>query len=126
MKLKDSWACWAPNWPDCDNPENRHVRGKVRIGSKEQVWRWSDHKVNEGTTLNMWNHVAYGDPKPRENISAGELKYREISLMFANVMAMIIRDKIDPDAIHKEYLKIEEYRNILSEDVPGVATSSAE
>lgn len=46
---------------------------------------------------------------------------RELAqLLFVNVLQIIIRDKVPPMVVHRALLAVDEYRDFLSEDTPGV------
>jgi len=50
------------------------------------------------------------------------MDYEERKLMvFIEAMHLIIRDRCDPDAVHKAFLDLDEYRDGCSDDMPGVA-----
>ena len=41
-------------------------------------------------------------------------------MIFIEAMHLIIRDKCNPDAVHKALLGLEEYRDGCSNDMPGI------
>ena len=44
---------------------------------------------------------------------------RKVMMMFINFHTLIVRDGIDPQAAHREFLKIDEYRRRISPDIDG-------
>lgn len=52
-------------------------------------------------------------------------KYRQASdinvfkMMMSDIMALIIRDNVSPDAVHNTFLNIREYREVLALDMPN-------
>ncbi len=44
--------------------------------------------------------------------------------LFIDFHTMVVRDGIDPLAAHQEFLKIDEYRERISPDIPGAKTES--
>jgi hypothetical protein len=71
-------------------------------------------------------HVTGTEGPHRNDLPPAVRKWKAIAIMFANLTAMIVRDGIDPADAHREFLKIEEYRDTLSLDVPGVADAEME
>jgi hypothetical protein len=41
--------------------------------------------------------------------------------MFIDFHTLVVRDGIDPQAAHREFLKIDEYRKRIAPDTPGTA-----
>ncbi len=44
---------------------------------------------------------------------------RKVMMMFIDFHTLIVRDGIDPQAVHKQFLKIDEYRCRISPDIKG-------
>lgn len=40
-------------------------------------------------------------------------------MMFITFNTLVVRDRVDVDAVHREFLKIDEYRTRISRDTPG-------
>ena len=51
---------------------------------------------------------------------------RKVMMMFIDFHTLIVRDGIDPQAAHREFLKIDEYRRRIAPDIDGVADSLIE
>jgi hypothetical protein len=49
--------------------------------------------------------------------SAPEME--QLVQLFIDFHTMIVRDGIDPQTAHREFLKIDEYRERISPDIPG-------
>jgi hypothetical protein len=47
---------------------------------------------------------------------------RKVMMMFIDFHTCVVRDGVDPQAAHREFLKIDEYRRRISPDTPGAAT----
>ncbi len=47
-------------------------------------------------------------------------------MMFIDFHTLIVRDGIDPQAAHREFLKIDEYRRRISPDIDGAADTFLE
>jgi hypothetical protein len=46
---------------------------------------------------------------------------QKVMMMFIDFHTLVVRDGIDPQAAHREFLKIDEYRNRISPDTDGAA-----
>jgi hypothetical protein len=44
---------------------------------------------------------------------------RSVMQMFLDFHAMVVRDGIDPQALHAEMLKVDEYRQHIARDIEG-------
>ncbi len=51
---------------------------------------------------------------------------RKVMMMFIDFHTLIVRDGIDPQAAHREFLKIDEYRRHISPDTDGAADTFLE
>ncbi len=51
---------------------------------------------------------------------------RKVMMMFIDFHTLIVRDGIDPQAAHREFLKIDEYRRHISPDIDGAADTFLE
>lgn len=92
MKAKECMFAWNPNSND------------IEIGPWPDSTGWSDkYRMTGGAT---YSHL--------RSMSKTEL----IGYMFIEAMHLIIRDKVDPIAVHNAFCQIDEYREGLAEDVP--------
>jgi hypothetical protein len=53
-------------------------------------------------------------------IRAGKSKQYYKMMAFIDAMHLIVRDKVDPIAVHNAMLSIDEYRDGCSDDMPGI------
>lgn len=53
------------------------------------------------------------------DIQQGGFAYRKMAV-FVEAVHLVIRDECDPQAVHRALLGLEEYRDGLSDDMPGV------
>jgi hypothetical protein len=44
-----------------------------------------------------------------------------VAMVFIEFNTLVVRDGLDPQAVHREFLKIDEYRERISPDIPGAA-----
>ncbi len=51
---------------------------------------------------------------------------RKVMMMFIDFHTLIVRDGINPQAAHREFLRIDEYRRRTSPDIAGVADTFLE
>lgn len=92
MKAKECMFAWNPD------------SSQVEIGPWPDKTRWSDkYDMTGGAT---YSHV-------REKEGAELVGY-----MFIEAMHLIIRDNVDPIAVHNAFCLIDEYRQGLAQDVP--------
>jgi len=72
-------------------------------------------EVNEWPDKRGWSNRYYlkRDVGSREKLS----KWQKMMLMFVDFNICVVRDGIDPQKAHSEFLKIKEYRNIISPDI---------
>jgi hypothetical protein len=50
-----------------------------------------------------------------------ENEYLRGMMLFIEFNTIVVRDKIPVEAAHREFLKIDEYRQCISPDIPGAA-----
>lgn len=93
MKLKETLIAWSP-----DN-------GKVKVGKWPDTSGWTEEYY-------MTGGASYTEVQSMSEIEAMHRVYRD-------AITLIIRDGIDPFAVHEEFLKIDEYEKCLSPDTPG-------
>ncbi len=51
---------------------------------------------------------------------------RKVMMMFIDFHTLIVRDGVDPQTAHREFLKIDEYRRRISPDIDGAADTFLE
>jgi len=103
MKMAEAAIEWVPAWwSDGEAP-----RGSVRVAQKKPGWSiWQACWLDVGRPL-FWQSAR----KPSEN--------ERVLQMLLDFHAMVVRDGIDPQTLHGEMLKVEEYRQHIVEDIPG-------
>lgn len=103
MKLLESMIAWTPttgSWAEAP-----YKPGSVRIGPWPDKQRWSDaYAMTEGAC----------DSEIRK---LSPIEQSLVVFMIFN--KMVIRDGIDAEVAHEEFLKLDEYRERLSPDTPG-------
>ena len=52
-------------------------------------------------------------------VSEADFAFRKL-IVFVEAMHLIVRDGVDPQALHKALLQLKEYRDGLSSDMPGM------
>ena len=91
----DNWmVAWTPGQPTA-----------VKVGPWPDRQRWSD-KYDSTTGCCEDNHQ-------------GDDLDRKIALMFIDFHTLVVGDSMDPQAVHREFLKIDEYRRRISPDIDG-------
>lgn len=86
-------------------------------GSDQVRVRYMGPDFRDGTQFRMSGLAAYG------HVQKVDFQQRK-ALVFIEAMHLIIRDKVDPMAVHRELLKLAEYRDGCSDDMPGMMVPS--
>lgn len=106
MKLADAYASWTP--PFWDHPSV----GNIFVGTKAYVTGKKD-----AGEAKAWEKVGDGaDSKP---LSGDAAEMQALALMMTFFHTLVVRDGISPQAAHKAFLVIDEYRSLISRDIEG-------
>ena len=84
-----------------DEPES------VEVGPWPDKTGWSDQYRYTGGCCELARHEWPED--------------RKVMMMFIDFHTLVVRDGIDPQAAHREFLKIDEYHRRISPDIDGAA-----
>ncbi len=105
MKYRDCMYGWNPveRMYDPCNPKN----GKVLIGPHPDKSGWSV----------PYDFTAGACMLETKNLTGNDL----VARIFIDFNTMVVRDGINPYDAHREFLKIDEYREYISPDTEGVA-----
>jgi hypothetical protein len=102
MKMDDAVAVWTPN------------TDKIRVVRHKSGW--------QRTSGDRWMPV----------ISLGEFgqfkhqdKWTKLLGMFILFNTIVVRDHVDPEAVHDSFLEIDEYRAAISPDQKGATEASS-
>lgn len=94
---------WMVGWNP--HPELEHCYkpvGAVEVGLFPDKTRWTDrYEFTDGCCMLDW--------KPEDRVQQ----------MFIVFHTLVVRDGIDPQRAHREFLKIAEYRRKISADIEG-------
>ncbi len=91
----NNWmAAWTPGAPE-----------SVEVGPWPDKTGWSDPYQYTGGCCELARHKWPKD--------------RKVMMMFIDFHTLIVRDGIDPQAAHREFLKIDEYCRRISPDIDG-------
>ena len=101
---KNTMLCWNPS--DMQPRREQKERGAVALVP------WPDHRSLSDQYV-MSGLAAY------RNIQTGSFEHRKLMIFITAVQA-IVRDGCDPMAVHNALLGLEEYRDGLADDMPGV------
>jgi hypothetical protein len=92
MKAKEMMFCWKPN------------SDQIKVGPWPDNEYWSrGWPCSCGACYSHWHKMTHEQLK---------------TILFIEAIHLIMRDKVCPDAVHREFYKIDEYRDGLSEDFP--------
>ena len=108
MKARDAHILWTP----CDYKKRLlrrgdHPPGSVKVlrflsdGDRQETQRY---KRDAGASFTDWRHR-----------SSEQLK----ALVLAEFHALVVRDGMHPQAVHRAFLVIDEYREVISSDIEG-------
>jgi hypothetical protein len=110
----DNWmVAWTPAYA---RPEGRYRPGSVEVGPWPDRTRWSDAY---GMTCGCCTGRMLGGVSESAPI---EVKVGRIFVVFHT---LVVRDGIDPQAAHREFLKIAMYRRRISPDIKGSTQPNA-
>ena len=79
--------------------------GEVELGPYPDN-RWDRRQQNN--SLAAYRHIQQGSFEHRK------------TMVFIEAVKLIVRDRCDPDKVHNALLELEEYRDGLPDDMPGV------
>jgi hypothetical protein len=108
MKARDAHILWTPaDYKKRLLRRGDHPPGSVKVlrflsdGDRKEAARY---KRDVGASFTDWRH------KSSEQLKA---------LVLAEFHALVVRDGIHPQAAHKAFLVIDEYREVISPDIEG-------
>ena len=107
MKFTDSMVMWKP--------DSSNIKVMLRDLYLEEV-QDSGLRKHYKTLYPFW---FTGSEEKLKNLSPLKSKM----MVYIEAIHIIIRDKVDQDAVHREFLNIDEYVDGLADDVPGVRRS---
>lgn len=96
LPLNRWMVAWKPGVPDA-----------VAVGPWPDETGWSDR-------LPFTGGCCYSE---RHHMPAA----MQVAMLFIDFHTLIVRDGINPQAAHREFLKIDEYRRRISPDIPGAS-----
>ncbi|MGU3656192.1 hypothetical protein [Methylobacterium fujisawaense] len=101
MKLVDAYVAWVASI-ETSAPRST----SVVVGSKSEVVDRFERRSGSARWIGVCAGAA-SDPTS------------QAMMMFITFNTMVVRDRVDVDAVHREFLKIDEYRTRISRDTPG-------
>jgi hypothetical protein len=102
MRLRETMICWNPS-----GMRGQHGLADewVRLGPHPDRYDWSrGFCFSDGACWFAWRE--YPDDK-------------RLLRLFVLLTIMMVGDGVPPDAVHRAFLAIDEYRDALPPDVPG-------
>lgn len=106
MRLADATVFWTPTYYPNGQPGVVVVRNTERRSAAAAPHR-------------MWVPVGTGDGSPALGKTPEEHRVKRLALMMLDFHTLVVRDGLPPAEVHREFLKIDEYRAIISRDTPG-------
>ena len=95
MKAVDAMIAWTPG------------TGDVKVGMHPDETEWSRGLTfTDGACYSEWSNAP---------------DTARLAMLFIAFHTLTVRDGIDPQAAHKAFLAIDEYRRAIAPDVPGAA-----
>jgi hypothetical protein len=108
MKARDAHVLWTPaDYKKKLLRRGDHLPGSVKVlrflsnGDRKEAQRY---KRDAGASFTDWRH------RPSEQLKA---------LVLAEFHALVVSDGMHPQAVHKAFLVIDEYREVISPDIDG-------
>lgn len=102
MKFRDAMYAWTPA---TDTWEKSQTAGQIMVGPHPDRSKWSK-------PFSFTGGSCFLDLKTRPEIE-------QVMQIFIDFHTIVVRDGIDPNAAHREFLKIDEYRERISPDISG-------
>lgn len=100
MKLIAAYVSWLVSL------DNEPLSTSVLVGERDEVV----DRFEQSGGRRRWIGVCAGSDT---NATAQEL------MMFIHFNTLVVRDRVDFESVHREFLKIDEYRQRISPDTPG-------
>lgn len=100
MKFTEAMVAWDPD------------TGGVRVGPWPDRTGWSDSYPMSAGACETCVHTMTPDQR--------------LAQLFIMFHALVVRDGIPPDAAHRAFLVIDEFRAGISPDIPGAAAQGAD
>jgi hypothetical protein len=102
MKFSDAMYAWTKH----DTVSAfASTAGQIKVGPHPDMTGWSDDFAYSGGSCFL-------ALKEKSEIE-------QVAKMFIDFHSIIVRDGIDPQLAHKEFLKIDEYRRYIAPDIEG-------
>jgi hypothetical protein len=84
---------------------------------------WSDHAECYGTAPGAIEVGPWPDATGWSDIARHKFATTgKVMMLFIDFHTVTVRDGIDPQAAHREFLKVDEYRRRISRDIEGAAS----
>ena len=99
MRYREAMIAWTPG------TEEVRVGPLLRPGDAN----WTRHPINYLRT----GGAAFLEPQEQTDAAVREM------MLFIEFHTIVVRDRVPIDAVHREFLKIDEYRRRISPDIPG-------
>lgn len=101
MRLKDSMVMWKPDSSNIKVMSRDVYLAEVQDNNIRQSYR------------KLYPYWFSGRNSKYKGLSALKSKM----MIYIEAIHIIVRDKVDPDAVHKEFLNIDEYVDGLADDM---------
>jgi len=110
VKLNDAQYEWNPIGQRPRYPLSRE--GDCIVYSRTEHLRCikEGYRNHQPLTMSMGACVFERQNKPH---------WEQVALMMVDFHTMVVRDGLDPQTVHREFLKIDEYRRFISPDCEG-------
>lgn len=108
MKLRDAQYEWNPVGFD---PLNGTPIGAVRVYSRSQHIARGPGRDRD-TRFRFWSCMDMDDRPKLNDLEA-------LAFLLVDFHTCVVRDGIDPQKAHRQFLKIDEYRRFISPDCEG-------
>jgi hypothetical protein len=114
MTLADAQYEWNPmGW----SPRGETREGACVVYSRSAYIQARASGYLPHPPMHLWNmvgrHRPFSDNEPTED--------QQVLTMFVNFHTLVVRDGLDPQLVHREFLKVDEYRQQIARDCEGAA-----
>jgi hypothetical protein len=112
MEMKDAQIEWTPT------DDKNHTPGVIVYSRTEHL----EHVRNAGSLAR--ERYAYSGGACKRDYR-GLRRWQAIALMMADFHKLLVRDGLDPQEVHREFLKIDQYRQFIALDCEGAEVAAA-
>jgi hypothetical protein len=101
MRFKQVMYCWTP----INSTSKPNTVGQVEVGPHPDKTGWSKiYSYSAGACFSVTQELS---------------EHEQATQILIDFHTMVVRDGIDPQRAHQEFLKIDEYRRLITRNIEG-------